>query len=593
MTNKLPDDFGKDLTTDERNRLAECFKKKEFTDLFFQYMKEISEPGAKEEYDKMIAMAEEEARKKKEEETIKQVVHQNPPSKSKKNQPKPKQDTRNKRQKSDARETKDDNGCASGQGKKGGKPSQQKVQANKQKSEQKANNVTLPKYKIVHSSFFDMGDYTESKDTDLVRLPDQLKATFELPLISSVQEIDVDLEPKRVILTCPPGSDPLKTKSSNSSSSNNDLPDCIYYADVELPHPVIVDSCKASFDKSTRQLLLVFGVDKTEEEKKKKQLKEQLEKERKEMELKKDESDDEEEILSKDEDEKQNKIINEKPAEQSVSSTDSSNLQQKENEPFSLKKTDLSLSIGKQNTKDLPESSVEFTITIKPQTGTIDTKSVEIRPEDDGKAIRIDFLTENPSQTHSYILQTNKSSTSSPSNESSSSSSSSAASVQPTPSKISPSFDVTSIHPTITPIGLCIVVSTASKESEQMPTSGFLSSSGSLREMPTIHPPPLSPSAQAVFDRESQSSDDHFGEDVENGKNETSNSANDNEQLNQKNKEKTQSEEGKIKGKGGEEEEEIEIVTTKAAALDAKRDGQFSSFRQSVKNSSLLDLDDF
>ncbi|KAA6367135.1 MAG: hypothetical protein EZS28_037339 [Streblomastix strix] len=46
------------LSQDETSRLVECFKQKEFRDMFFDYVREISEPGKAEEYNKMIQEAE-------------------------------------------------------------------------------------------------------------------------------------------------------------------------------------------------------------------------------------------------------------------------------------------------------------------------------------------------------------------------------------------------------------------------------------------------------------------------------------------------------------------------------------------------------
>lgn len=189
---KLPDDFGKDLTPDETDRLTKAFQQKEFRDLFFQYMQEISQPGAMEEYEKMISQAEEINKENQAQlNTAKQTLHPQPTSatsglsqsqkksKSKENkqnkiQPKPKENNEkdaNKKKNSnkvESKQTKFESATSDLQNEKK-KQTQQKVQEitkqeiTKEKEKPKTKNSlypTIPKYEKIYVQDFNMADYT-------------------------------------------------------------------------------------------------------------------------------------------------------------------------------------------------------------------------------------------------------------------------------------------------------------------------------------------------------------------------------------------------------------------------------------------------
>jgi hypothetical protein len=179
------------LTPEEQNRFAECFKQKEFRDMFFDYVKEISDPKNLEEYEKMIKDAENLPPDKIMDEinTVKQMANSSSSKSVAKQHALPKassgpvssnQKNENKKKPSNSPKSL----IKSSEIKPSIIPSTAAPLSQKPtfESSEPIGYPTIPKYRIVHSSEFDMKDYTESRDSDIVRRPKCIKIIFSLPL---------------------------------------------------------------------------------------------------------------------------------------------------------------------------------------------------------------------------------------------------------------------------------------------------------------------------------------------------------------------------------------------------------------------------
>ena len=62
--------------------------------------------------------------------------------------------------------------------------------------------VTEPKYSVVHRGEFSMQDYTNERCSSLVRRPKELVVEVQLPGVSSVANLEVDIFKERVKLHC-------------------------------------------------------------------------------------------------------------------------------------------------------------------------------------------------------------------------------------------------------------------------------------------------------------------------------------------------------------------------------------------------------
>ena len=88
------------------------------------------------------------------------------------------------------------------------------------------------------------------------------------PFQESANDIDVEMEEKRILLSYPSEAAP----TAPPPPSGTKAPVLIYYADVALSYPVLVDECEATFDKSTRKLILLFPVNRAEAEKRNREI---------------------------------------------------------------------------------------------------------------------------------------------------------------------------------------------------------------------------------------------------------------------------------------------------------------------------------
>ena len=177
---KLPDSFGKDLTPEEADKFSKAFQQKEFRDLFFEYIKEISQPGQMEEYEKMISEAEAMNENKNVQiNSVKQTTFPQPSAKSataglkdqqsknkNKNQPKPKAASKPKQ--SQQQQPKGRGKNNSKQANKQQEPPKKKelpapveVPLPKQQKKPPAQTYpTIPHYEKIYVQDFNMTDYT-------------------------------------------------------------------------------------------------------------------------------------------------------------------------------------------------------------------------------------------------------------------------------------------------------------------------------------------------------------------------------------------------------------------------------------------------
>ncbi|KAK2964765.1 putative pre-RNA processing PIH1/Nop17 [Blattamonas nauphoetae] len=213
------------LTEQEKTRFEECFKDPTFAKMFADYMQEISDPKNLEEYTRML----EETERLNQPETpnnintVQQKVHVPP----KPVEPPPLSKSQKKRLKKAIAKQQQTTPIPT-------TTAQPKVSIQQ---------PTIPKHRIIESSNFQLQDYTMGNDVNPVRRPESIRVVFELPLCGSAIGIDADIGERHLTLKYPEDSDTL-----------------IYATEVKLPYPIIVDGCKAQFDKTTRELSVTCPV---------------------------------------------------------------------------------------------------------------------------------------------------------------------------------------------------------------------------------------------------------------------------------------------------------------------------------------------
>jgi len=74
--------------------------------------------------------------------------------------------------------------------------------SNKGSKKDKPAAATEPKYSVVHRGEFSMQDYTNERCSSLVRRPKELVVKVQLPGVSSVANLEVDIFEERVCLHC-------------------------------------------------------------------------------------------------------------------------------------------------------------------------------------------------------------------------------------------------------------------------------------------------------------------------------------------------------------------------------------------------------
>ncbi|KAJ8308430.1 hypothetical protein KUTeg_013304 [Tegillarca granosa] len=105
----------------------------------------------------------------------------------------------------------------------------------------KKNTINEPKYTIIHRSNMDIQEYRNAPDARLNSTrPKELVVKVELPLLSSVAQVDLDIFEQKLLL-----------ESSKPAA---------YKLDLNLPYPVDDDQGSAKFDKSKRCLIITLPV---------------------------------------------------------------------------------------------------------------------------------------------------------------------------------------------------------------------------------------------------------------------------------------------------------------------------------------------
>jgi len=99
---------------------------------------------------------------------------------------------------------------------------------------------TEPKYTVTHRRKSDIKDFAYLVDSSSTR-PDELVVNIDVPLVKSANDINVDVDGDKLLLTTEP-------KAAK------------YKLDLKLPFPVLEDGGSAKFDKQKRQLTLVLPV---------------------------------------------------------------------------------------------------------------------------------------------------------------------------------------------------------------------------------------------------------------------------------------------------------------------------------------------
>jgi len=122
-----------------------------------------------------------------------------------------------------------------------GEEEKSKKEPLKPKAPTPTSEFTTPTYKLIHRKNSDIKDFAHLVESTDATRPDELVVEIQLPLIKSANDIDVDIDETKLLLT----TDPNAAK---------------YKLELKLPYPVNEDGGSAKFDKPKRKLTLVLPV---------------------------------------------------------------------------------------------------------------------------------------------------------------------------------------------------------------------------------------------------------------------------------------------------------------------------------------------
>jgi dynein assembly factor 2, axonemal len=98
--------------------------------------------------------------------------------------------------------------------------------------------IIQPCYSILHRGNFDLGDHLQNREDRRQRRPQQLIVTFTLPQLSTIQDLNVDVQERCIELER----------------------EGMYACQVKLPYPVIDAASSATWDRSTHKLTVTLPV---------------------------------------------------------------------------------------------------------------------------------------------------------------------------------------------------------------------------------------------------------------------------------------------------------------------------------------------
>eukprot|EP00761_Pharyngomonas_kirbyi_P012658 gb/GECH01012685.1/.p1 GENE.gb/GECH01012685.1/~~gb/GECH01012685.1/.p1 ORF type:complete len:381 (+),score=151.74 gb/GECH01012685.1/:1-1143(+) len=216
------------LSPQEMKRLEECFKKPEFMDLLQDYAKELQDPETLEEYSKYLDQIEREQAEGKE-----IPDYMMPPEKRKKKE-EPKEEPKHKSKVQSSRTRSRGFDLKTKPPEQETKPSIQEVETRRRFIE--------PECKIIYRGEFDMKDYLLTREHKKRQgIPQELSVIIQLPKLSSVKDVDLEISEQTIFLTC-----------DNSEAK--------YKLEKDLPFKIDEEEGNAKFDKPKRQLNILLPV---------------------------------------------------------------------------------------------------------------------------------------------------------------------------------------------------------------------------------------------------------------------------------------------------------------------------------------------